>query len=155
MALMKVILPILANVELPSALVACVIVICLTFLIHTTLKRQKPEELLKLLNVFIGAAGLLLGAFVTYFFTEKTTQAKVQTVQARSAAELGSALSAFRAASDAVKTKLSPEDAKWFESMIEMPSASTSHKTPTPNLKGQFPFILKLKSPTPSPSPSE
>jgi hypothetical protein len=115
------ILLILANVELPSALVACVIVLCLTFLIYTTLKRQKPEELLKLLNVFIGAAGLLLGAFVTYFFTEKTTEAKVQTVQARSAAELGFAqteLSAYKAASELVKSKLSPEDAKWFGEMI-------------------------------------
>ena len=149
------ILLILANVELPSALVACVIVICLTFLIYTTLKRQKPEELLKLLNVFIGAAGLLLGAFVTYFFTEKTTEAKVQTVQARSAAELGFAqteLSAYKAASELVKSKLSPEDAKWFGEMIYVPTGNKPRATPAPkDAKWQYQIYRNPKSPTPTP----
>src|SRR6266487_2785110 len=103
------ILPTLANVELPSALVACVIAICLTFLINTSLKRQKPEELLKLLSVFTGAAGLLLGVFITYFFTREATQAKIQAVQAQSEAQLRFAetqLDAFQTAADAVKAKL-------------------------------------------------
>jgi hypothetical protein len=139
------ILPTLANVELPSALVASVIAICLTFLINTSLKRQKPEELLKLLNVFTGAAGLLLGVFITYFFTRETTQAKIQTVQARSEAELRFAqteLNAYKTASEAVKSKLSPEDAEWL-------GAITS-KLPAMGSKwGKWP-----ETPTPTPLPS-
>jgi hypothetical protein len=137
------ILPTLGNVELPSALVASVIAICLTFLINTSLKRQKPEELLKLLNVFTGAAGLLLGVFITYFFTRETTQAKIQTVQARSEAELRFAqaeLNAYKTASDAVKTKLSPKDAEWFGAMIYGREAI-----------GYWPKTL---TPTPSASPT-
>jgi len=134
------ILPTLANVEWPSAMVASALVICPTIFFTVVAARHTIHDVEKLAGYFASAFGVLLGVFITYFFTEKTTQAKVETVQAQSAAELGLAqteLAAYRAASDALKTK-SPEIAKWFEEMIVTP---TSYRKP--------------KSPTPSPSPSE
>src|SRR5215471_12524489 len=109
MPLMKAILPILAIVEWPSAAVAIALIAFLALVMYIALKRFEMDDILKFWAALGTIVGLIIGTFGTYFFTREVTQAKVQTVEARSAAEIGSALSAFRAASNAVKTKLSPE----------------------------------------------
>ena len=154
---MDAILPILANVEWPSAIVAVFLLVCPTAVLIVAVVRYGIDEVTKLSGYFTGFLGLLFGTFGTYFFTEKTTQAKIQAVQAQSATELGTAFTAFKAASQFVKPKLSPEDAKLFGELIFTPAmVKALRETPTPDLKGSFPFHpqFKYKS-TPSPSPSE
>src|SRR5438876_4055682 len=119
----------LANggVEWPSAVVAVAIILFLGVLMTVALKRFKMDEVLKLWAALGTIAGLVIGTFGTYFFTREATQAKIQAVQAGSETQLRFAqteLDAYKAASDAVKTKLSPEDAKWFDEMIYMPTGN-------------------------------
>ena len=150
------ILPILANVEWPSAAVAIAIIAFLTVVMCVALKRYSMDAVLKLWAGLGSVAGILAGAFVSYFFTHEATEAKVQAAQAQSAAtqtELRLAqtrLNAFKEASDAVKTKLSPQDAKWFDEMIS-PAVSKSRETPTPSSKWQNQIYRNPKSPTPTP----
>jgi hypothetical protein len=153
---MNLIYPILAAVEWPSAVVALALILFLGVLMCVALARFNMDEVLKLWAALGTIAGLIVGTFGTYFFTREATQARIQAAQAQSATELRFAqtqLHAYKTASDAIKPKLSPEDAKWFSEMIYTPTVDRSQKTPMPNLKGQFPFYLNLKSPTPSPSP--
>src|SRR6266550_4694693 len=135
------ILPILANVELPSAIVASALIICPTIFFTAVAIRHTIRDVEKLAGYFASAFGVLLGVFITYFFTREATQAKIQAVQAGSEAQLRFAqteVNAYKAASDAVKTKLSPEDAKWFEKMIYTGATTgngTTPETPKPKSK--------------------
>jgi hypothetical protein len=109
------ILPILANVEWPSAFVAIAIIAFLTIVMCVALKRYNMDAVLKLWAGLGSVAGILAGAFVSYFFTSQAIEVKVQAAQAQSKSaetELRFAqaeLNAYKTASDAVKTKLSPE----------------------------------------------
>jgi len=153
----SMILPILANVEWPSAAVAIAIIAFLTVVMCVALKRYSMDAVLKLWAGLGSVAGILAGAFVSYFFTHEATEAKVQAAQAQSAAtktELRLAqtrLNAFKEASDAVKSKLSPQDAKWFDEMIYTPAVRKSRETPTPSSKWQYHIYRNPNSPTPTP----
>jgi hypothetical protein len=68
------ILPILANVEWPSAIVASVLIVCLTGFFITAVIRHKMQEVEKLAGYFAGTLGILLGVFITYFFTSQQIQ---------------------------------------------------------------------------------
>jgi len=149
------ILPILANAELPSAIVAIALIICPTIFFIAVAVRHTIRDVEKLAGYFASAFGVLLGVFITYFFTREATQAKIQAVQAGSEAQLRFAqteLNAYKTASDAVKTKLSPEDAKWFDEMIYMPTGNKPRATPAPkDAKWHYQIYQKSKSPTPTP----
>jgi len=67
-------LPILANVEWPSAIVASVLIVCLTIILTAAVIRYKIDEVVKLAGYFTGFLGLLMGAFITYFFTREQAQ---------------------------------------------------------------------------------
>lgn len=151
----SMILPILANAELPSAIVAIALIICPTIFFIAVAVRHTIRDVEKLAGYFASAFGVLLGVFITYFFTREATQAKIQAVQAGSEAQLRFAqteLNAYKTASDAVKTKLSPEDAKWFDEMIYMPTGNKPRATPAPkDAKWHYQIYQKSKSPTPTP----
>src|SRR5205814_9050624 len=104
---------------------------------------------------FASAVGVHLGVFITYSCTREATQAKIQAGQAGSEAQLRFArteLNAYRAASDAVKTKLSPEDAKAFHEMIYMPTGNKPRATPAPkDAQWHYQIYRNPKSPTPTP----
>jgi hypothetical protein len=148
-------LRILANVELPSAIVASLLIICPTIFFTAVAMRHTIRDVEKLAGYFASAFGVLLGVFITYFFTREATQTKIQAIQTGNEAELRFArteLNAYRAASDAVKTKLSPEDGKWFDEMIYMPTVNKSQATPAAkDAKWQYQIYRNTKSPTPMP----
>jgi hypothetical protein len=149
------------------SLVAIAIILVFGGVIAIALTRFTMDELLKLwasVGTAVGTiAGLVIGTFGTYFFTREATQAKVQAAQAQSEAvstELRLAetqINTFKAASDAVKTKLSPKDAEWFDKMIytgDMGAATgygTSPETPTPKSKWQYQIYRRAETPTPTP----
>jgi hypothetical protein len=142
------ILPIFANVEWPSAIVASVLIVCLTAGFVAAVMRYNSDAAMKLAGYFTGFLGLLLGTIMTYFFTREATQSKIQAVQARSEAKLRFAetqLNAYEAAADAVKTKLSPKDAEWFGAMMYKPAS----KEPAMGEWGKWP-----ETPTPTPTPT-
>jgi hypothetical protein len=151
-------LPIFANVEWPSAAVAIAITLALGGVIAIALARFTMDEVLKLWTAagpVVGViAGIFVGTFGTYFFTREATQAKIQAAQAESETQLHFAqaeLNAYRTASDAVKTKLSPEDAKWFDEMIYVPTANKKPTTPPPKDTQWYQIYRSPKSPTPTP----
>jgi len=149
------ILPILANVEWPSAIVASALIICPTIFFTAVAVRHTIRDVEKLAGYFASAFGVLLGVFITYFFTREATQAKIQAVRAGSETKLGFAqaeLNAYKTASDAVKTKLSPEDAKWFDEMIYTPAVNKPRATPAPkDTKWHYQIYRNPTSPTPTP----
>jgi len=147
----KMILPILANVEWASAAVAITIILVFGGVTAIALHRYTTDELLKLwssIGPAVGTiAGLVIGTFGTYFFARQATEAKVQAAQT----ELSFALKSFEDASAAVKTKLSPEDAKWFDEMIHVPTAQKSGETPKQSAEWRYQIYRSPKSPTPTP----
>jgi hypothetical protein len=68
------ILPIFANVEWPSAIVASVLIVCLTAGFVAAVMRYNSDAAMKLAGYFTGFLGLLLGTIMTYFFTREATQ---------------------------------------------------------------------------------
>jgi hypothetical protein len=72
--LVEMTLPVLANVEWPSALVACVLIVCLTAGFITAVIRYNSDAAMKLAGYFTGFLGLLLGAITTYFFAQGQVQ---------------------------------------------------------------------------------
>src|SRR6266480_2625531 len=146
----------LANggVEWPSTIVAVAIVVFLGVLMTIALMRYKMDEVLKLWAALGTIAGIVIGTFGTYFFTRE----KVETAQAQREAvstDLRLAetqLNAFKTASDAVKTKLSPKDAEWFGQMIYKDTTTsygaTPEKTPKPKSKFQYQIYRSTETPT-------
>jgi len=70
-------LPILANVEWPSAVVACVLIFCLTAGFIAAVMHCNIDGAMKLAGYFTGFLGLILGTILTYFFTREQVQQQV------------------------------------------------------------------------------
>jgi hypothetical protein len=78
------ILPILANVEWPSAIVASFLIVCPTVFFTAAVIRHKMQEVEKLAGYFASTFGILLGVFITYFFTSQQAQrqeAQIKTIE--------------------------------------------------------------------------
>jgi hypothetical protein len=156
------------GVEWPSASVAIAIILVSGGVVAIAVIRFTMDELLKLWasvgTAVATIAGLVIGTFGTYFFTRQATQAKVQAALAQTRAaqtEVRLAerqLNTFRAASEAVKIKLSPQDAEWFGQMIDkgmtgMTTYDKALETPTPESTWWPQIYRRAETPTATPEP--
>src|SRR5438046_3163289 len=142
------ILLIFASVEWPSAAVAITLIICFTFTMHVALKRHKMDDVLKLGGYFGSILGLLVGAFVTYFFTQAQVQrqeSQIKTVetafQASEKQKLAAGKQAFQLA-----TKIKRQGGS-----LDAQQAAESLQSIATKLVPEY-AVMITESPSPSPS---
>jgi len=160
------VLPILANVEWPSAIDASVLIVCLTAGFIAAVMRYNSEAAMKLAGYFTGFLGLLLGMIMTYFFTQGQVRQQVSerksietALQASEEQRVTAAKQVSKIAAQ-LKSHESPESRQVVEYLeflakdLQPSWTSAVHISPSPRSTTPYEFSYPFKKNTVSPSPS-